>query len=95
MKNRMNAQDICDALWRYPSESEDDYLIVSGLATRFFSGSIRDGTLELRYYQSWLVSLGEFLMQGSLFVERQVCFHVCPYAFFDVLLNRLATSVCP
>src|SRR5258708_1624597 len=37
--------------------------------------------------ESRLVSLGEFLVQGSLFVERHVCFRVRPHAFFDVLLT--------
>jgi hypothetical protein len=36
-ENRMNAQDICDALRRYLSESEDDHLIVSGSVTGFLS----------------------------------------------------------
>ncbi len=44
---------------------------------------------------SRLVSLGEFLVQGNLFVERHACFHVRPYALFEVLFEGLTTPVSP
>ena len=42
--------------------------------------------------QPRLASVGEFLVENSLFVKRHFCFHVLPHAFFDVLLDGFATS---